>query len=267
MLISLSTIASSLPPIAPGIGGGVLTLVQLMITLSSYTSETNPLTRSQYSKFARIENRKGDDMISSKHGMVIIYLPAFVVSLLLNILQSMTEFSYLPKQNLAGKLILFHFFKRLLEVFFLHTYSGKVSKKLATIIGIYYAFVSIIILFMANKGSNRNTLIGTVLFGIGVTGNFYHHYILSSLRKNDKEKYVSPIGGLFNYVAAPHYLFELFGWLGIAIVSSHMNVYLVFTSMASYLSGRAQAQNEWNRMKFSKKEWPSTRKNIVPFLF
>ena len=46
-----------------------------------------------------------------------------------------------------------------------------------------------------------------------------------------------------------------------------MNAFLVFSSMSSYLGGRSVAQNEWNRDKFSVKDWPKSRKNIVPFLF
>jgi hypothetical protein len=107
-----------------------------------------------------------------------------------------------------------------------------------------------------------------------MAGNLYHHYLLANLRsgndskKTDGEKkYVAPKGGLFNYVAAPHYFFELLGWLGIAVVAQQMNAYLVFAGMTSYLSGRACSQNEWNRSKFSEADWPASRKNVIPFIF
>ena len=110
---------------------------------------------------------------------------------------------------------------------------------------------------------------GTSLFALGSAGNLYHHSKLAALRKGStpSAKYIAPRGGLFNFVAAPHYLFELMAWLGIAIASEHGNAYLVFTSMLSYLSGRAVAQNRWNKEQFSAKEWPIERKNLVPFLF
>lgn len=116
------------------------------------------------------------------------------------------------------------------------------------------------------------------LFITGILGNLYHHYLLSTLRSKSNKKgttttttttttrYVAPKGGLFEYVAAPHYFFELIGWLGIAVVSGHLNVYLIFASMCSYLSGRSVAQNEFNREKFED-AWPATRKSLVPFLF
>ncbi len=110
----------------------------------------------------------------------------------------------------------------------------------------------------------------TALFAIGIAGNYYHHLLLARLRDHKlsgDSKYIAPKGGLFDYVATPHYLFELIGWLGIAVVSQQMNAYLGFAGMASYLSGRASLQNEWNRAKFSKEDWPESRKNLVPFLF
>jgi len=206
-------------------------------------------------------------MIDSMTGMTIIYAPAFFTSGALNLLLVLSDLSFLPQQSLAGQFLIIHFLKRLLEVFFLHKYSGTVSQGLSTGIGIYYAIMSAIIMFVADPTpKDLNANIGTALFFTGIIGNFYHHYILANLRTGDN-KYVAPRGGLFNFVATPHYLFELIGWLGIAVAADHMNAYLVFTAMTSYLSGRAYSQNEWNRSKFSDKEWPSSRKSLVPFLF
>lgn len=212
-------------------------------------------------------------MIPSRDGMTFIYLPALVVSSLLYLLPDVSKISFVPGKSLAGQFVILQFLKRLLEVYFVHKYSGNVSQNLSASIGTYYAIVSAIILCVANTTSSISDLSGTVgtgLFGIGLVGNLYHHILLAGLRdktKKDVEEYVAPVGGLFNYVAAPHYFFELIGWLGIAIVANHLNAFLVFTSMTSYLSGRACSQNEWNRSKFSDNDWPSTRKNIVPFIF
>ena len=99
-----------------------------------------------------------------------------------------------------------------------------------------------------------------VFFVVGIAGNFYHHYLLANLRRptskeqNEQKSYVAPHGGLFDYVAAPHYLFELIGWLGIAMVAHHGNAFMVFGGMSSYLSGRSVSQNRWNREKFDSKD-------------
>ena len=70
-----------------------------------------------------------------------------------------------------------------------------------------------------------------------------------------------PSSGLFKYSAAPHYLFELIGWLGIGLTSQSVIGLLVFLWMASYLSERARAQNEWNASKFE--NW-GNKKNMIP---
>ena len=113
----------------------------------------------------------------------------------------------------------------------------------------------------------------SVLFAVGTLGNLYHHYLLATLRQqkggtnNNNRRYLPPRGGLFEYVAAPHYLFELIAWLGIGVASCNLTGYLTMMSMTMYLAARASNQNEWNRTKFDEKEWPASRRNILPFIF
>lgn len=138
----------------------------------------------------------------------------------------------------------------------------------------YYTLVSILIAYASGRMDNNINIttkfFGAAIFAIGITGNLYHHYLLTKLRPDGitsdvSVKYVAPRGGLFDYVATPHYLFELIGWLGIAIVSNHLNTYLIFANMCSYLGGRSVAQNEFNRATFD--DWASDRKNLIPFVF
>eukprot|EP00242_Pyramimonas_sp_CCMP2087_P012870 CAMPEP_0198204372 /NCGR_PEP_ID=MMETSP1445-20131203/7775_1 /TAXON_ID=36898 /ORGANISM="Pyramimonas sp., Strain CCMP2087" /LENGTH=148 /DNA_ID=CAMNT_0043876223 /DNA_START=457 /DNA_END=903 /DNA_ORIENTATION=- len=140
-------------------------------------------------------------------------------------------------------------------------------------IGTYYACIAALCCSVSEGGirfAADTTLqqAAIVLFLIGNIGNFYHHKLLADLRSDPStgKKYVVPSGGLFCCVAAPHYFFELMSWLAIAFAANHVNVFLVFTSMTSYLSGRAVAQNKWNKEKF-KEEWPGSRKNMVPGIF
>jgi hypothetical protein len=95
--------------------------------------------------------------------------------------------------------------------------------------------------------------------------------LLASLRTSKDhvvgKNYVAPQGGLFQYVAAPHYLFELIGWLGIAIASQRLTPYLNFLSMSAYLAARSYNQNEWNKTKFGEKGWPTSRKQMIPFVY
>ena len=97
-------------------------------------------------------------------------------------------------------------------------------------------------------------------------GNFYHHFLLATLRNPGEKAYKVPTGGLFEYVAAPHYLFEIIGWYGMAIASQHSINLLTCVGMTVYLFERATAQSEWNR-KNLKDKYPLSRKHIVPFIF
>ena len=214
----------------------------------------------------------------SQVGMMVIYTPALLASAALLQLGSLPAGTLgsisIPPPSPAAVLCAVHFAKRVCEVLVVHKYSGRVERSMSSFIGFYYMIVAILIGLVSDPNPSAMSLkVGGTMFGVGLAGNFYHHRLLAKLRGDadsnggDKTNYVAPKGGLFEYVAAPHYLFELIGWLGIAIASNHLNVYFVFTSMASYLSGRSVAQNDFNRKKFSSDEWPETRKNILPFLF
>lgn len=210
--------------------------------------------------------------------MLIIYGPAAIYCL-----------SHLPKALaisvdhadrpfLIGIMLVVHFLKRTLETLFLHKYSGGTDLATSISIGVYYTLVSIIINSFLVKvptslyDSNLCSL-GIACFLIGQIGNFYHHYILSTLRNKDDlngkdnglKAYKIPSGGLFDLVVMPHYFFELVSWFGIALCSQQINCYLVFFSMFSYLAGRSVATNEWYKQNI--KDYPSNRKNLVPFLF
>jgi len=281
----------------PGIGGKLLTGFQIVSILTSYGNEANPATRVKYSKFAQdfvgrsspSEEKKSDDSdsdssdgkpmekedrkISSRNGMLLIYGPSLAVGILS--LAFCDAFWLLPARSPAMVMLFVHFLKRVLEVLFLHVYSGTVSAGVSSMIGTYYALGTYLIGSVAEttipSSQYQRLVFGSTMFIVGIIGNLYHHYLLASLRKNRSgattKRYIAPHGGLFDYVAAPHYLFELMGWLGIAIVANHLNAYLMFGSMCSYLAGRAVSQNAWNQKVFTKDEWPTSRKNLIPFLF
>ena len=256
------------PPML-GLPGGLITLFLAAGALTSYANEANPQTRVPYSKFFHDDASKQQQPektppaeVSSKTGMTMIYgLPFSAAVLSLAITQAAT---------LAGILVVIHFAKRLLEVQFVHSYSGGMARDTGLMIGTYYSLVAVLICSLATGTPTEASAIwGTSLFTIGSFGNLYHHILLARLRNNKttgSKSYSVPSGGLFEYAAAPHYLFELMAWLGIAVASQHANVFLVFAAMSSYLAGRSVSQNDWNRQKFQE-EWPVDRKNMIPYLF
>jgi steroid 5-alpha reductase family enzyme len=60
---------------------------------------------------------------------------------------------------------------------------------------------------------------GILLFLWGISGNFYHHYLLSKLRGEGYRENRIPKGGLFELVICPHYLLEIIGFLEISFIS------------------------------------------------
>jgi very-long-chain enoyl-CoA reductase len=294
----------SLPPTFPGRVGQILTALQLIVAVTSYANETNPETRAKYSKFASNENSsqtiKDSSSWPSKLAMFVIYAPALLSSIVLlllgstnNIYKELLQHNVninVPNPSTAAYLCTIHFSKRVAEVLFLHHYSGRTDRGTPTMISVYYTFAAILVAYAggslrASAKVDRDVdkmrmALGISLYALGILGNFYHHYLLARLRSSDSKQikssnendhvlktYVAPKGGLFSYVAAPHYLFELLGWTGIAIVSDHLNVYLLLAGMTSYLAGRSVAQNEFNRKRFNEKDWPTDRKNLIPFVF
>lgn len=219
-----------------------------------------------YSKFAK---RGGKYVVSSRVGMLMAYVPSLVLS------------SYLIwKEDVRGvnntlvmKMLAGHFLKRVMEVLFLHKYSGEAELSFGISGGLMYMTYSYIIahfLMLREKLGIQNeefSQVGLVLFCVGQFGNLYHHYVLARLRKPENSKsYLVPTGGMFGYVLCAHYLFELIAWLGIALSANSPPAFGVLLTMTGYLLGRSQATEAWYREKL-KETFPLGVKKIIPFVF
>jgi len=227
-----------------------------------------------YSKFAT--NVEFGISISSKWGMALLYWPSVLLGtyFLHQSGSSMNNILHDPRA-LAATLMIFHFGKRTIECLFLHKYSGKMPLSSSLFITSVYLFVSFGVCYCSAKqhsdsfseaGHVRMRYIGLGFFLMGQMGNFYHHLLLASLRKPGDKAYKVPSGGLFEYVAAPHYLFEIISWIGVTLVCQHVLLTLAVLGMAIYLSDRAVSQSKWNRENL-KGKYPAHRKHLVPFLF
>lgn len=107
--------------------------------------------------------------------------------------------------------------------------------------------------------------IGIVLFLVGIVGNFYHHHLLASLRTKSDKGYKIPKGGLFGLVTCPHYLFEIFIFLGIAFICQTFYAFASTVSTTCYLMGRSYATRRWYLSKFD--DFPNDVKAIIPYVF
>ena len=220
-----------------------------------------------YSKFAK---RNGDvgPKVPSKIGMTLLYFPSAMLGLRIY-WGSFGLDSFFPTESRTSVLSTLHFAKRTMECLFLHKYSGSMPLSSSIFISSLYILTVIALSFFVIPEEETNPtmqFIGTFLFVVGMIGNYYHHYLLAKLRQPGDKSYKVPVGGLFEYVAAPHYLFEIIDWFGMAIVSQHfMNMYLTI-GMTGYLMQRSMAQTKWNQTNL-KEKYPKERKHLIPFVF
>ena len=146
-----------------------------------------------------------------------------------------------PVQTYATIYWCFHYFKRILETFFVHRFSHATSP-ISNVYRncCYYWSFAIFIAYFANHPnytpvSERQMYIG---FGIGIVcqiANFYCHIILKNLRSPDGVGgYQIPRGFLFNYVTCANYTTEIYQWLGYNIATQTLAGYS-FLAVAAFI--------------------------------
>ncbi|KAL4200411.1 hypothetical protein AMTRI_Chr03g56380 [Amborella trichopoda] len=222
-----------------------------------------------YSKFWRSnpeKNLKKENSISSTKGMLTVYTPAFVAS--------MVSFGFIEWQLrplLLSSTLALHFCKRIVEVLFVHRYSGGMMLDTSFLISLSYFLSSVTMIYSQSltPGHPEPALdlkyIGVPLFLLGITGNFYHHYLLSKLRKNQSDGYKIPSGGLFGLAVCPHYLFEILGFVGVTFIAQTLYALAFTLGTISYLMGRSYATRKWYLAHF--KDFPRERKALIPYIF
>ena len=275
---------------------GVQVLLVVVNGLNEYTNPT------PYSKFASSSTTNDNDnqtttptatMIPSRQGMVLLYAPSMITAMYF----ILSDFNQIATTTMTVYLVWIHFTKRVLESLFLHKYSGGMERNAAVMIGTFYTLVSTLIIMTAvpwlspedihNDNGEQTNLrwliqqVGLAMFFVGTVGNLYHHYLLRQLRSSKtkstissydnesdkkKQRYAPPTGGLFDYVVAPHYLFEIIAFVGIACTSLSIHSLLVSLGMASYLTGRAIRTLKFYQETFDKLEFSREKKALIPFV-
>ncbi|CAI9265971.1 unnamed protein product [Lactuca saligna] len=226
----------------------------------------------QYSKFFNAAALKKDKvqetMLGSRDGMLLLYTPAFLVGL--------ASFAIFGNQDLRFIMLILvltiHFLKRVLEVLFVHKYSGSMALETAITICSSYTISTGTMIYAQylSQEHNKPTIdlkyVGIVLFIIGIVGNFYHHHILSNLRTKDNREYKIPKGGLFDLVICPHYLFEIIEFIGVSCIAQTTYALAFTLGTMFYLTGRSYATLEWYLLKFGEK-FGSGVKALIPYAF
>ncbi|CAM8961973.1 unnamed protein product [Rhodiola kirilowii] len=225
----------------------------------------------QYSKFWNANVAKSSPLagikLSGRAGMVLLYAPVLVAAL--------ASFVVYPDKDVRFVLICsalaIHFFKRILEVLFIHKFSSHVVLESALLISLSYCLSTATVIYAQylSKDFPEPSIdlkyAGIVAFLIGICGNFYHHYLLSTLRDSGSKEYKIPQGGLFSLVICPHYLFEIIGFLGFTLISQ--TPYSLSFTMGTifYLMGRSYATRRWYLLKFE--DFPKHIKCLIPYIY
>jgi protein-S-isoprenylcysteine O-methyltransferase Ste14 len=122
----------------------------------------------------------------------------------------------------------------------------------------------------ADGSSNQFLSVSAILlFFISSIEQSRCHRMLADLRldgKNVKTKqYFIPQGDLFRYVSSPHYLMEIFLYLGLTLLVPHnISMYLMLIFVCVTLISSALASHRFYNLTFG--DYPSERKAIIPFL-
>ncbi|CAI8593858.1 unnamed protein product [Vicia faba] len=269
--MAASTFLNFLFPPPPSLFVTTMSVISIASLANAGFSEVRGKHMS-YSKFWNVNNdnateKKQQVKLSSRTGMLLLYTPAF--------LAGAASFWVFPddgfRSTVLQSAVTIHFFKRLFEVLFVHKYSGSMALESAIIITLSYFLSSATMIYAQHLTLNLpepsiNLLYpGIAMFLVGITGNLYHHYLLSKLRGKGEKQYKIPKGGLFEFVICPHYLFEIIGFYGFSLISQTLFGFSFAIGTTFYLLGRSYATRRWYLSKFE--DFPKNVKAIIPFIF
>ncbi|KAI8148712.1 3-oxo-5-alpha-steroid 4-dehydrogenase-domain-containing protein [Fennellomyces sp. T-0311] len=234
-----------------------------LVATALITERSTPMA---YSKFGSI---MGVSKLPSRIGMYIIYVPSVIVAILLR------GWSDEPRFAIIDALVFVHFTKRVLEVAFVHVYSGNTDLKTSVTIAATYATTSGLNLALVRRTpasvfNDQLLAVGLACFVIGEVVNGYHHILLRRLRTSDdnsiRKVYVLPRGGLFDYCVTPHYAAEQLSYLGVIIASQNIVSFIVNGFPLVYLTIRSNSTYEWYKTRLAEEELPELkqRKRLLP---
>ncbi|ESR59056.1 S5A REDUCTASE domain-containing protein [Citrus sinensis] len=223
----------------------------------------------KYSKFWNFNSDKSSNnkeiKLSAKTGMLFLYTPSFLAGL--------ASFWLFPHEGfrfmLLTSALTVHFFKRIVEVLFIHKYSSGMVLDSAIVISLSYLISTAAMIYVQSEGLGEPTIdlkfLGMILFLLGISGNFYHHNLLSKMRRNGEKEYKIPTSGLFDKVVCPHYLFEILGFWGIFFIAQTLYAFCYAIGVTFYLMGRSYATRAWYLSKFE--DFPKHVNSIFPYIF
>ncbi|KAK8950009.1 Very-long-chain enoyl-CoA reductase [Platanthera guangdongensis] len=181
-----------------------------------------------------------------------------------------------PVQTYALYYWCFHYFKRIMETFFIHSFSHATSP-LSNVFrncAYYWSFGAYIAYYVNHPlYTPVSELQWKIGFGIGLLcqlSNFYCHIILKNLRSPDGSGgYQIPRGFLFNIVTCANYTTEIYQWLGFNIATQTVAGYLFLLVASGIMSNWAIAKHRRLKKLFDgregRKKYPRRWLILPPF--
>jgi hypothetical protein len=175
-----------------------------------------------------------------------------------------------PYHLIVFAAFLFHFARRIFEIFYVNSYARPTPLiALLSIAMLYSGAAAVCGFFQVRTVAQPSTLLmvlGGLTFAFGELLNGYHHWLLGRIRAPGAKTYSLPRSGLFRWVASPHYLGEIFSFLGYAMLSDLLPVWGTALVVTAYLSARADSTLEWYRRQMPL-QVPSGWRRLVPFVY
>jgi hypothetical protein len=206
--------------------------------------------------------------INSRVGLALAYAaPVFVYVALWIAHRGALE---APYHLIVFAAFVFHFTRRIFEICVVNSYSRPTPLSALLGIAALYSGAAMVCGFFqvrtVAQPSKLLMVLGGLTFAFGELLNGYHHWLLARIRASGAITYSLPRGGLFRWVASPHYLGEIFSFLGYAMMSDLLPVWSTALVVTAYLSARADATLEWYRRQMPL-QIPSGWRRLVPFLY
>ncbi|KAJ0816286.1 putative oxidoreductase [Helianthus annuus] len=182
-----------------------------------------------------------------------------------------------PVQTYAMYYWCLHYFKRIMETFFVHRFSHATSP-LSNVFrncAYYWTFGCYIAYYVNHpRYTPVSDLQMKIGFGFGLVmqvANLYCHVILRNLRSpSGNGGYQIPQGFLFNIVTCANYTTEIYQWLGFNVATQTVAGYVFLVVAASIMTNWALAKHRRLRRLFDGKEgrpkYPRRWVILPPFL-
>jgi 3-oxo-5-alpha-steroid 4-dehydrogenase 1 len=230
-----------------------------------------PLLLKITAPYGRHSTTRWGPMINNQLGWFVMELPALAVFLFF--ILSYADFEKLVI-FLASLLWIIHYFQRVVIFPIRIRTRGKKMPVVILILAFLFNLVNgsfngywlshFYSDFNLNVTQLFRVIVGALLFITGFMVNQYHDRILIHLRKENKNGYKIPYGGLFRYVSCPNFLGEILEWSGFAILCWGLPALSFFIWTIVNLVPRAIDHHKWYKKNFI--DYPQERKAIIPFI-